>query len=273
MRDKIWCSAAAFLVGVTMSGVVHGQVLELPIDIDREQLLAQQELPSPEELIERHIEATGGREAYEKLRTRRLTGTLQVGDQGAANKIVIMSRPMHDRHVELYGSGGGVQRYVTNSDESWTYQGNVVVASGGEQRVGEILRAAYDALLDWPQFFPLSRTMGVEPVDGRDAYRVRLLTDDCHELFLYFDKETGRNVRRVEDVAYAGRVIRSDAVYSDYREFDGIEMPTRNRRQLDYPGGRQVQYYVTEKVEHNVELEDELFETPPELRGENADAE
>jgi hypothetical protein len=39
---------------------------------------------------------------------------------------------------------------------------------------------------------------------------------------------------------------------------------------LDSGGGRSVQVYVTESAEHNVELADELFETPFELRGPDA---
>lgn len=259
---------ASLLAAAAWANVVQGQVIDVPLE--RENLLAlQEELPTPAEIIERHIEATGGRAAYERLRTRRVVGTLQQGDQ-AANRIVIMSRPTHDRHVELHGSGGGVRRFVTNGEESWTYDGDTVVAAGGEQREQEILRAAYAPLLDWERLFPLARTTRVESVDGRPAYRVRLLTDDCHEVVLYFDKESGRNVRKVEDIAYAGQVIRADARFSEYEEFDGILMPTRTRRVLDSGGGRSVQVYVTESVEHNVELADELFETPFELRGPDA---
>ena len=95
--------------------------------------------------------------------------------------------------------------------------------------------------------------------------KVRLTAEDCHKVFLFFDRESGRHVRTVQRIAYAGDEIDTDAMLSDYRTFDGIELPTKLRRVLLYQGTRRVQEYDYATVEHNIDLPAELFETPPEL--------
>ncbi len=120
-------------------------------------------------------------------------------------------------------------------------------------------------LLSWPEHVVLSKTVGVETVGGRPAYQVRLMAEDCDKVFLFFDRESGRHVRTVQRVAYAGDEIDTDATFSDYRVMDGVELPLKTRRVLLYQGTRMVQEYDSTTVEHNIDMPAELFETAPEL--------
>ncbi|MHC4947836.1 MAG: hypothetical protein ACYTG1_06195 [Planctomycetota bacterium] len=257
---------AGLLLALLVLGLVPGaaaQVIDLP-RVDDADAAVDDGLPAPAELIERHVEATGGRAAWEKLRTRRTTGTLRQGE-GPGWPLEIRQSVPNNRHVVL-DMPGDRRRYVTNGEESWTYEGDVLVASGGDQRIQEIRRAAFDLMLQWSEHYLLSKTLGLEDVEGRPAYRVRLLAEDCHPLYLSFDRETGRLVRMEEETVYAGERIDSDTLLGDYREFDGVLLPTRSIRTMLYQGRRTVQFYETESVEHNIALPEGLFATPPELR-------
>ncbi len=242
-----------------------GQVIDFRDRAPEEDRPRPEALPTPQEIIDRHIEVTGGRADYERIHNRKVIGAFRQGDQIPAATVTIHHRAPNHRHVELAIPGGGSRFFVTNSDESWTYDGDLVVAAGGDHRVPALRRAAFHMLLHWREHFELAKTVGVEDVGGRPAYKVRLTAEDCHKVSLFFDKESGRHVRTVQEIAYAGETIQADASFSDYRRFGGIELPTRTRRVLLFGGTRTVQEYEYETVEHNVDMPDELFETPPEL--------
>lgn len=224
----------------------------------------QEALPTPQAIIDAHIEATGGREAHERIHNRKLVGTFSQNARGNLTPLTIYSAESNRRYVEL-GRGGGVVRFVTNERESWTYDEDTVVASSGDQKQQEIRRAAFHPLLEWDQSYELAKTIGVEDVEGRRAYKVRLTAEDCHKLHLYFDTETGRHVRTVQEIAYAGDTIQTDTTVGEYREFDGVMLPVSSERILLYRGNRTMQYYEYQSVEHNIDLPADMFASPPEL--------
>ena len=123
-------------------------------------------------------------------------------------------------------------------------------------------------LLVWPEHFMVARTVGIENVDSRPAYRVRLTAEDCHKMDLFFDRESGRHVRTVQRIAYAGEEMDADSRFSNFQAIDGVEVPMTVRRVLVFRGNRMLQEYDFTSVEHNLDLPAELFETPPELAGE-----
>ena len=252
----------ASLVACLLVAAVQGQVIDLPAFAADEDSI-QDDLPTPHEIIDRHIAATGGRAAYARLENRRLVGTLHQNYQEMP--LTLQQSAPSNQHAAV-GVGGDTMLFVTNADESWTYDGDIVVASSGDQRSQEIRRAVFNVLLDWPSHYELSKTLGTVDVDGRPAYEVRLTAEDCHKVFLFFDQETGRHLRTEQEIIYAGDTIDAIATFSDYKPFDGIELPTKTHRVLTYSGGRIVQDYEFTKVEHNVDMPDDLFETPPELR-------
>jgi hypothetical protein len=256
---------AGCVLAACLAGPAPAQVIDLrdvaPAD-------GPDDLPTPAEIIDRHIEVTGGRAAYERITSRRVEGTMD--QEGQRSAITMLQRAPGHRHVRVTRSGGSEQRFITNPDESWTYEGDLVVASSGEQRVQEIRRAVFDMLLDWSAHYPLARTIGLEPVDGRPHYKVQLMAEDCHKVLLYFDAETGRNTRTVQDIAYAGDTIRADQRVDEYRSFDGVALPVRTHRTLQFRARQVVQVYEFTAVEHNVEMPDALFRTPPELGGDHA---
>jgi len=209
----------------------------------------QEAVPTLEEVLERHVDAVGGREAIEKLTTRVLIGRL-VTDLPTrrppvheSNGFVIYGKAP-DMYLMVQQSGRDIHREGCDDRRCWSW-------SGGELR----LDAHHDPRFAWfadPQgalrmwdHFPDMRLRGARTLQDRRVYRVDIDDDESHALF--FDAETGLLVR----LGYHREV-------DEYTEVDGVLVPFRMA--LSRKGGSST--YFVERVEHNVPLDDTELAAP-----------
>jgi hypothetical protein len=206
-------------------------------------------LPTLQMVLDRYVEAVGGRDAIAKLNTRVIEGRL-------VTDLPTRQPPVHEsngfwiyakspgKYLVIQQSAFGTRREGHDGEVCWSWAGGEVA-----------LDAHYDRRFAWlldPQsalrlreYFPEMRVMGIAKLDGRRAYRVEFDDDRSHDLF--FDVETGVLVR----LGY-NRELRY------YREMDGVLVPSRMA--LSRKGGSST--YIFEKIEHNIPIEDAVFEAP-----------
>ncbi|UCC71649.1 MAG: hypothetical protein JSV86_14860 [Gemmatimonadota bacterium] len=209
----------------------------------------QDTLPSLEEVLERYVEAVGGREAIERLTTRVLTGRL-VTDLPTREPPVYESdgftiyAKVPRRYLYIQQSAWGTRREGYDGQNCWSWAGADIALDAHYDRRFAWLVDPQNALRMW-DYFPDMRMRGVATLEGRSAYLVDIDDDRSHTL--YFDAETGLLVR----LGY-NRKLR------DYREVDGVLVPFRMA--LSRKGGSST--YIFEKIEHNIPIEDAQLAAP-----------
>jgi len=205
--------------------------------------------PALEEVLQRYIDAVGGREAIARLTTRVMTGRL-VTDLPSrqppvreSNRFSVYSKTPQ-RYLRVQQSESGTYSDGCDGQTCWS-------ASRAEVKLDTHCDRSFIWLVD-PQnalrlreYFPEVKITGVTTLEGRSVYRVDI--DDRPSHALYFDAETGLLVR----LGIFGEL-------SDYREVDGVLVAFRLA--ISRKGGSST--YVFEKIEHNVPLDDTRF-TPP----------
>ncbi|MGD2218183.1 MAG: hypothetical protein PVJ64_15605 [Gemmatimonadales bacterium] len=209
----------------------------------------QDTLPTLEEVLQRHIDAVGGRQAIERLTTRVMTGRL-VTDLPSreppvyeSNGFVIYGK-VPGKYLYVQQSVRGPHRDGCDGRECWR-------SAGGEVE----LDAHYDPRFAWfidPQnatriwdYFPDMRMRGAATLEGRLMYLVDIDDDVSHAL--YFDAESGLLVR----LGYNRKI-------GDYREVDGVLVPFS--MSVSRKGGSST--YIIEEIEHNVPIDDGEFAAP-----------
>lgn len=218
---------------------------------DRPDEADAEDLPTVESILERYIEAVGGREALERLTTRICIGK-EITD------LTSRQQPIYESlHFEAYSKIPS--SYFT---KTWTDAGNYIRAFDGETgwikdrcgvRIDE--RAGKDRL-DWlinPQYalrvehyFPGLTLNGTQQVRG---YTVYVLESPAVHRPLFFDTATGLLIS-----------FGHNWEIHDYREIDGVLYP--HRVHISRKGGSTV--YEFEKIEHNKAIPDSLFRMPAE---------
>ena len=182
--------------------------------------------PSAAALFERHVAAIGGADKVNALGALRFSGTFEQRSVGFVPVPYEMRWAAPDRRRVQIQLPPPLEGHVVRvSDGEAAFELNPRrgdrLFSGAEEReeqCGARLFAATESAASYARL----DVAGPAPFDGRDCWRVDAETKDGARRTLYFERASG---------LLAGREAEDEAAvaYSDYREFLGVKLPTRER--------------------------------------------
>jgi len=214
------------------------------------------ELPSTvEEVLARHLEAAGGRDAFDSIHTMVLRFSAQNSEGSFSELVRYHKKPLHYRQE----SPNSQRAAVSDGHRVWW-----VTEAGWEEAEGETgylrLISMDNHFID-PNAIGLTHEyVGVTAVDGTPGFLVRRTWPhgESHELF--FSARSGLlTAERSESPLTAN----SWFSYWDYRDIGGILFPHVHIRSIGEVGPPHG--LVLQSAEINVALPDSLF-LPPEER-------
>ncbi len=241
---------------------------------------AAQNKPKPQltagQIIEKSIEASGGRKAMEQIRSTMAKGTLEIvppaDDHDHANELVPHPEPpkMHST-IEFYAKAPNKRLIVTNiegfGEIRQGFDGSVAwnqTPQGISEVTGEALEnirreAVFNSALKWRDLYPKVELKGREKVLGRDAYVLLLTPASGKPVTQYCDAETFLIVAQSGTVDTQQGPVDMRTEMSDYRDIgNGVKAPFQLRQMM--PVG-EVRTTMTE-MKNNVEIDDALFAKP-----------
>ncbi|MYH25001.1 MAG: hypothetical protein F4156_07215 [Holophagales bacterium] len=190
-------------------------------------LAANDELPSPEEIVARHIEALGGEEAIRAHTSRTVKAAVEIPAIGmsgqttayfiAPDKMIIKS--------ETPGMGESVQAY--NGEIGWIedpMQGTQILE--GEMLAQVKRQARFYAELERDDLFSQQTTAGETEWNGQAAYQLDVVDVDGNELSQYFAKETGLLIGTEGTQSNAMGPMEMAITLGDYEDFGGVLVAT-----------------------------------------------
>ena len=113
-------------------------------------LRAADDLPKAETLLDKYIEATGGKAAYEKNRNQMVTGTMEFASMGMKGTITAYRAAPDKSYAEINLGGVGKIQEGSNGTVAWSLsamQGPHV--KEGEEKISALQLARYDAEMNW----------------------------------------------------------------------------------------------------------------------------
>src|SRR4029077_6133398 len=134
-----------------------------------------QPLPKAETILDRYVEVTGGKAAYQKHTNEILTGTISFPEQGLNGQLKRYAMaPDKEYSVVELGPIGKIESGFTNGvawEKSAILGPRVKTGDEKDQAARE---AQFDSQVGWRKIFPKAETLGSEPVNGEDCYKVLL---------------------------------------------------------------------------------------------------
>src|SRR5262245_22333408 len=221
-----------------------------------------------DEIIEKHLAATGGRAALGKLTSRLMTGTITISTPGGefSGPIEVMNQAPNKTRtlITLDLSNVGVGKIVVDQRFDGvtgyaidTLQGNRDIT--GDQL--EMMRVGYfpTPLLNYKENGFTAEVAGKEKVGDREVYVLVLKSKTGPPVRQYFDAMTFLLVRQVvkANIPPVGE-FEQTTDFSDEREVDGIKVPHK----LTATSAAQNFTVTIEKVQHNGTLDQTLFAKP-----------
>jgi outer membrane lipoprotein-sorting protein len=221
-----------------------------------------------DEIIEKSIVASGGREALAKVTSRATSGTMTVSTPGgditgtieALNQAPNKLQTVITLDLSAMGAGkmtidqrfDGTNGWATNS-----MQGETPVTSG---QLDTWRNAIFPSpFLDYKARGTKIELTGKEKLEDKDVYALLITPATGPTTRLWVDATTYQPVKTVTTVETAEvGTFEQSAVMSDFREVDGLTLPFK------IVGTSTIQTFtvVVTKVEHNVTVDSARFAKP-----------
>ncbi len=187
------------------------------------------ELPSPEKIVARFIDAIGGEDALRAYTSATIKGDFEMPAMGMSGETTIytMAPDKSFESTNIAGFGETVEAY--NGEIGWAND----PMQGARLLDGQMLKdaardARFYAELEYGEIYPEQTTVGETDWNGQAAYQVDLVDDDGNDSSHYFAKDTGLLIG-IETTRTSDEMGTADITISlsDYKEFGGVMAPTR----------------------------------------------
>jgi len=223
------------------------------------QTAPQESLPSVDQIIDKYVDALGGKAAIEKLTSRVAKGTFEMDQMPGTASEEIYEKAPNKQLMITDAPNYGVVRYAFNGTVGWqdTPQTGLQDISGAQlaamKRYADFYRD-----IKLTELYPKMTVKGKESVNGHDAYVVEATPAEGAPELWYFDVGSGLLVRAQTQGEGPGGTVTIDSNLDDYREVDGVKIPFVMHQSM---GDFGFTIKLTE-VKHNVPIEDAKFDKP-----------
>jgi zinc protease len=221
------------------------------------------DLPKGETILDKYVEVTGGKAAYAKIHTEVSTGTMTVPAMGIKGQVTAYQAEPNKQLVEVNIEGVGKVLEGTNGDVAWglsAMQGPRI--KEGEEKAKALETARLNGEAQWRDIYKSAETTGVEPVDGKDCYKVVLTPKTGSTVTKWYDKDSNLLVKTSATLKTAMGEIQSESTLSDYRKEGDILVPHKT---VSRAMGQEFTITI-ETVKHNAEIPKGKFDLPDEIQ-------
>lgn len=215
--------------------------------------------PTVEQILNRYVEALGGRAAIEKLNSREARGSFEIAGTPLKGTVEAYNKAPNKmaNFTRVPGLGDLFEGY--DGTISWTSD----PTNGLRERSGmELVQSKFDSEfykeIKLKELYSKMELKGTEKIGGREAYRIIATPEKGSPEKLYFDMQTGLLLRTdVVRESPQGKTA-FEVYFDDYREVDGIKFPFVQRwTTSDYSAT--IKY---DSVKHNTAIDDTKFSKP-----------
>lgn len=189
--------------------------------------------PAAETILDAYIEATGGKKAYAKLRTRISRGTIQTEGLGLKQTIETWAAAPDLLYSAVdMGEQGKIER---GHDGRLAWELNPLTGPRrleGAERAFLVREATFNADLNWRKVCKSVETIGSDFVDGSPVWKVRALTRDGVEMTLYYDKYSKLLVRLDTTVKMELGQVPVEVYPANYKKANGVLVPFKSTQKM-----------------------------------------
>ncbi len=206
----------------------------IPLDSTRDSTIATRALPSHpasqstvEAILQKHIEALGGREKLESIKTRHIVAQ-RVEPNGQSEPEELWQTTGGQSRMETrYGNVVVVE--VFDGKETWKSVNDRMI----DLKLDEVEQIRREALVAWGLNLESIRSMleykQVEQIGDRNAHLIVRKTSGNLDERLYFDVESGLLIRRICSVPTVLGAFEYQVEYNDYQVMSDFLQPTKIR--------------------------------------------
>jgi hypothetical protein len=220
-------------------------------------------LPKAETILDRYVEVTGGKAAYEKRKNEVVTGTLEFKAQGLKGSLTRYAAAPAEEYVIMELDGVGKIESGMSNGVAWDK--NPMLGphlKTGAEKAQAVREGTFNAPLHWRELHSKVETTGTETIDGELCYQVVLTPKEGNPETMYFQKKSGLAAKTTTVMVSPMGDVPMESLASEYKNFGGVTMPTKMTQKA---AGQEFSLTIQD-VKINQPLPADRFEPPAEIK-------
>jgi hypothetical protein len=226
-------------------------------------VFAADDLPSAASLLDRYVEVTGGRQAYENRKSEITRGTMEYAAQGLKGAIVRYAAVPDLYYATLEIPGLGAIQMGVKDGVAWE-RSDILgprIKTGAE-RAESLREAMLNSSLEWRKLYPKVETTGVAQVNGEECYTVVMTPAEGHPQTMYLSKSSGLGLKVTTIAVTQMGEVPVEILVSEFKKFGDLLAPSRITQKAV---GQQFTITI-ESVEVNPEIPAGRFDFPADVQ-------
>jgi hypothetical protein len=221
---------------------------------------AAQELPPVDDILNKYIQALGGKAALEKTTSRVAKGTFETPTYGASGTHEQYAKQPNKSVIITNVDGYGIVSQGFDGNTGWSQSPEIGVQEVTGPRLARARRqAVFNRALQMKELFTKLAVTGKDKLGERPVYVVEAVPPEGAPEKMYFDAENGLLLRTDSEAEdHTGAAMVSKVLLEEYKEVDGVMEPHTVKSDS---ASLSVVIRFTE-VKHNVEIDDAIFQKP-----------
>ncbi len=212
-----------------------------------------------EEIIAKHIEATGGKEKLSAINSVRMENTMNVMDNDAASTTVVVNGKGFRTESDF---GGQKLIQVVTDKSGWAvnpFGGSAEpTAMPDEQYKAGVSQLYIVPFLNYTARGEKAELLGKEKVGSVDAFKLKLTSKDNVASTYYIDPTTYYIVQSTRSADMGGQTVNVTTIFSDFKKSD-YGWVTPQTTQVNF-GDQFSMTAKVKKIEVNVPVDASVFE-------------
>jgi hypothetical protein len=184
-------------------------------------------LPLARTVIDRYVEAIGGRKAVLAHRSTHASGTMSMASSGVSGPVDVYAARPNKSVVKL--TLGGIGDVLEGFDGTVGWSMSAITGpmlALGKELEQKKFDAAYDADLHDPARYKSIQTVEQTTFNGRPCYRLSLVHLDGTEDTEYYDVQTRFKLATIATRESPMGPVKVTISYGDYKKFADLMVPT-----------------------------------------------
>ncbi len=220
-------------------------------------------LPSAESILDRYVQVTGGKQAYEKRKTEIAHGTVEFPALGIKGSMTRYAAQPDKYYYTVEIAAIGKMETGVNGAVAW--ENSAILGprlKSGVERAEAIREGNMNATVNWRKLYPKVENAGIELIDGEECFKVIMTPDEGQPVIGYYQKKSGLQVKLSTVASTQMGDIPVEMIASEYKNFGGILEPAK----VTQKAGPQEFTMTLDRVEVNPMIPPETFALPDEVR-------
>ena len=246
------------------AGLAHAEPTTKPAAPVAGAVAAPVDNTAADKIIDRYIEVTGGKAAYDAIKSRRMTGLISIPAQNINGTLTISQKDATTAlsTFEIPGLGKVIQGRRGDVVFEVNQLSNSARILEGKEAESTLRSLSLNETQVMRAHFTNRTVTGQELVEGKNADKVVLTAADGQSMTTWYEVDSGLAVKMETVMTTDMGEIKVASTMSDYKDFAGIKLPAITKQ--TFAGQEIIIKFNT--IETNVEITDAEVALPEQVK-------